>query len=174
MKRLLISLFAVALISTPAFAATWVAADRVAEVGAKILEKNGLPKTTTFKVVNGEADNSDVATTNVIYISSTDLSYTGNDNEVAAVIGTEIGHIINGKSTKTKLRNLAKAAIASKLSEENIVNKQSFKDNKGDNSSMLNIKRERNNDSALEDFKTTNKKPKTDKKSEKKFQRGKV
>ncbi|MCQ2755020.1 MAG: M48 family metalloprotease [bacterium] len=121
MKKLIISLFAITLMSAPSFAATWVAADRVAPVGKVMLEKNGLPTTTTFKVVNGEADNSDVSTTNVVLISSTDLSYTGNDNEVAAVIGKELGHIINGKATKTKVRDFAKAAIASKLSADNVL-----------------------------------------------------
>ena len=121
MKKLLVSLFALGLMTAPAFSATWVAADRVSTVGAKMLKENGLPTTATFKVVDGPADNSNVATINTIYVSSTDLSYAGNDNEVAAVIGNELGHIVNGKATKTKLRDMAKAAINSQLSADNIV-----------------------------------------------------
>lgn len=121
MKKLLISLFAVGLMVMPATAATWVAADRVKTVGAKIVEKNSLPKTITFKVVNGDADNSSATSTNVIYISSTDLSYTGNDNEVAGVISNELGRIINGQTTKSKLRTIAKTAINDKLSADNII-----------------------------------------------------
>ena len=121
MKKLIITLMALAITSISANAATWVAADRVAPVGKQLLEKNGLPTTTTFKVVDGPADNSAATTTNIIYISSTDLSYAGNDNEVAAVVSNEIGHIINGQTSKSKMRELAKQAITSKLSSDNLI-----------------------------------------------------
>lgn len=140
MKKFLAVAFAFLITTISANAATWVAADRVSVVGKKILEKNDLPQTTTFKVVNGVADNSDVSTTNIIYISSTDLSYTGNDSEVAAVVANEIGHIINGKASKDKLRNMAKAAITSNLSKDSklmdvanseyLASKTSLSDNK--------------------------------------------
>lgn len=140
MKKLLISLFAFGLLSMPAFSATWVAADRVNTVGAQLLKKNGLPENTQFKVVNGEADNNDATITNTIQISSTDLSYTGNDNEVAAVIARELGYIINGRATKSKMRDFAKSAINNTLSEGNLItsvanseyaaNKASMSDNK--------------------------------------------
>lgn len=119
MKKLLISLFALVLVALPSFAATWVAADRVAPVGKQILEKNKLPSNTVFKVVNGAADNSNTAMTNTIYISSTDLTYAGNDHEVAAVVANEIGHIINGKAAKDKFRDIAKAVIATNLGADN-------------------------------------------------------
>lgn len=122
MKKLLLTLMASALLIISANAATWVAADRVATVGKTIVTKNSLPAGLTFKVVNGAADNSSTSTTNIVQISSTELSYAGNDNEVAAVIATELGQIINGKSTKDKLRNAAKAALKEKLSEDNIIN----------------------------------------------------
>lgn len=122
MQKIIISLFAMVMMVMPANAATWVAADRVATVGKNILTKNNLPAKTTFKVVNGAADNSNTATTNVIQISSTDLSYTGNDNEVAAVIANEMGHIINGKSAKDKFRNMAKTALSNNLSADNVLN----------------------------------------------------
>lgn len=121
MKKLIITLLAFGLIPVAANAATWVAADRVAEVGKVVLEKNGLPSSISFKVVDGEADNSLATTTNVVHISSTDLSYTGNDNEVAAVISNEIGHIINGQTSKKKMRELAKSAINNTLSSDNLI-----------------------------------------------------
>ncbi len=121
MKKLIITLMAFAITTISANAATWVAADRVAPVGKKLLEKNGLPTTTTFKVVDGIADNSMATSTNIIYVSSTDLSYAGNDNEVASVISNEIGHIINGQTTKKKLRDLAKSAINSNLGADNLI-----------------------------------------------------
>ena len=122
MKKLILSIFALVVMIAPATAATWVAADRVAPVGKVLVEKNSLPNKISFKVVNGAVDNSAVSTTNVIQISSTDLTYAGNDNEVAAVISYEIGQIINGKAGKDKFRNAAKAALAEKLSKDNILN----------------------------------------------------
>lgn len=122
MNKIIVSLFAMALFIMPANAATWVAADRVATVGKTLITKNNLPAKTTFKVVNGAADNSGTATTNVIQISSTDLSYAGNDSEVAAVIANEMGHIINGQASKDKFRSIAKAALAEKLSADNVLN----------------------------------------------------
>lgn len=140
MKKLFISLFALGLLAMPVSAATWTAADRVNTVGAQLLKKNGLPETTKFKVVNGAADNTDATITNTIQISSTDLTYTGNDNEVAAVIAREIGYIVNGRATKSKMRDFAKAAINNSLSEGNLIksaansdyaaNKASMSDNK--------------------------------------------
>ena len=121
MKKLVISLFVLSQMTAPSWAATWVAADRVAPVGKVLLEKNGLPTTTTFKVVDGVADNSLTTTTNVIQVSSTDLTYAGNDNEVAAVVSNEIGHIINGQTAKNKVRDIAKAAITSKLSADSLI-----------------------------------------------------
>lgn len=121
MKRLFILLFAFSLVSTSVFAADWAAADRVAFVGKILLEKNGLPVETTFKVVDGIADNSTATTTNVINISASDLTYAGNDNEVAAVVSNEIGHIINGQTAKKKMRDFAKNAINNTFTSDNII-----------------------------------------------------
>ena len=85
MKKLVITLFALTLISSTAFADTWNASDRVAPVGKILLEKNGLPANIEFKVVDGIADNASATTLNIINISKDDLAYAGNDNEVAAV-----------------------------------------------------------------------------------------
>ena len=121
MKKLIMTLCMLSMVALSANAATWVAADRVSTVGKTLLGKNGLPVNTTFKVVDGVADNSNATTTNIIYISSTDLSYAGNDSEVAAVVSNEIGHIINGQTSKKKMRDMAKAAINSTFSEENLI-----------------------------------------------------
>ncbi len=140
MKKVIISLFATAMMILPASAATWVAVDRVAPVGKQLLTKNGLPAKTTFKVVNGSVDNSAVSSTNVVYISSTDLTYAGNDNEVAAVVSNELGHIINGHYAKNKMRKIAKEALTGNLSSDNVIttaansefvsSRTSLKDNK--------------------------------------------
>lgn len=119
MKKIFVTLCAFSLMVTSVNA--WSASDRVSVVGKTLLEKNGLPSTITFKVVDGIADNSDVMTTNVINISKDDLTYAGNDSEVAAVIANEVGYIINGQTSKNKMRELAKTAITSKLSADNLI-----------------------------------------------------
>ena len=106
MKKILVSLFVVLAISCQAFAGTWAAKDRVSSVGQQLLTKNKITAKLTFKVVEGVADNADSAKTKVVNISTTDLQYAGNDNEVAAVIANELGHIICCHTDKAKIRNL--------------------------------------------------------------------
>lgn len=139
MQKIIISLFAIAVICLPTSAA-YNAEGRVSTVGKTIITKNSLPSALTFKVSDETTGNTDVASTNIIYISKTDLTYAGNDNEVAAVISSEIGHIINGHYAKNKFREIAKSAITSNLSSENIIttaanseyvaNKNTLRDNK--------------------------------------------
>ena len=122
MKKIILSVFTMALFVMPSFAATWNASDRVAPVGKVVVEKNSLPAKLQFSTVEGVVNNSATSTTNVVQISKTDLTYAGNDNEVAAVIAYELGQIINGKAGKDNLRAAAKAILAEKLSNDNIVN----------------------------------------------------
>lgn len=121
MKKLVLSLFMILAVSLPSSAATWVAADRVSVVGAKIVKANSLPSTIKFKVVNGAADNSTATTTNTIQVSSTDLTYTGNDNEVAYVVSHELGGVISDNVGKKRVRNFVKNAITSNLSSDNVI-----------------------------------------------------
>lgn len=121
MKKILLSIFTAAVLILPSNAASWVAADRVAVVGKQIVSKNSLPSTIQFKVVNGAADNSSATTSNIIQISSTDLTYTGNDNEVAYVVAHELGGIINDNVGKKRVRNYVKSAITSNLSTDNVI-----------------------------------------------------
>lgn len=107
MKKILISLLAMITITLQVNAATtWVAKNRVTTVGQQLLTKNSITAKLTFKVVEGIADNSETVKTNIINISEEDLKYTGNDNEVAAVIANELGHIICCHTDKAKMRNL--------------------------------------------------------------------
>ena len=121
MKKWFLSLFAAAVFVMPANAATWVAANRVAPVGAQIVKANSLPSTIKFKVVNGAADNSSATTTNTIQVSSTDLSYTGNDNEVAYVVAHELGGIIADNVGKKKVRSFFKNLFTRNLSSDNVI-----------------------------------------------------
>ena len=123
MKKLILSLFAIAMFVLPSSAAAkWAATDRVAPVGKVIVEKNSLPAKLQFKLVDEITDNSQTSSTNIVEISKADLTYAGNDNEVAAVIAYELGQIINGKTGKEHIRAAARAMLAEKLSKDNIVN----------------------------------------------------
>ena len=122
MKKVLLSVFTMALFVLPSTAATWSASDRVAPVAKVIVEKNSLPAKLQFKVVDTAVDNSSTSTTNIVQVSKNELTYAGNDNEVAAVVSYELGQIINGKSGKDNLRAATKALLAEKLSKDNIVN----------------------------------------------------
>ena len=75
------------------------------------MTKNGIPATNVkFTVVSGAVDNSNYVTNKVVNVSSAELAYAGNDNEVAAVVANELGHIITGNASKGKVFNLLQAA----------------------------------------------------------------
>ncbi|MBR1460120.1 M48 family metalloprotease [bacterium] len=105
MKKVLLSLFIVVGMTIPSFAATtYSSAARVQEVGEKLLTSNGIPKTNIqFMVVSDTPNNSEFINNKVINVSSAELAFAGNDNETAAVVATEIGHIILGHSSKNKV-----------------------------------------------------------------------
>lgn len=122
MKKIFLTLFALAVAVMPVSAAAYSPKDRVPVVGKQIVTKNGLPSAITFKVVEGTVDNSKSTTDNIVNVSTTDLSYAGNDNEVAAVVAFELGHIMNATVSKKKFRDMATAAVTSNFSDDNIVN----------------------------------------------------
>ena len=108
----MLSLFLAASLAVPSLAATWSAVNRVPEVGKQVLSKNSLPTTTTFVITDVEVTNSTSNENNKIYINKTNLNYTGNDNEVAAVIAQEIGALVNANASKKKLVSNITSALA--------------------------------------------------------------
>lgn len=112
MKKVLLTLFAVMAISIPVNAATvYNAANRVQEVGEKLLTSNGISATNVkFTVVSDTPNNSNFTTTKVVNVSSAELAFAGNDNETASVIAAELGHIICGHSSKDKVISLLTSA----------------------------------------------------------------
>lgn len=124
MKKIILSLLSTLLIAAPTFAATtWSAVDRVPTVGKQILTKNNLPTTTTFVVTETAVTNSSTNTNNEFYIQKSDLGYTGNDNEVAAVISQELGALINANASKKKFVSNIASALAGGLESESAQNK---------------------------------------------------
>ncbi|OLA78320.1 MAG: hypothetical protein BHW55_02080 [Candidatus Melainabacteria bacterium 35_41] len=122
MKKILLSLILAGTLAMPALAATWSAVDRTPTVGKQILSKNNLPSTTKFVVTETAVTNSTSNTNDEIYVQKTDLGYTGNDNEVAAVIAQEIGMIINANASKKKLVSNITSAIAGNFVDTNLEN----------------------------------------------------
>lgn len=123
MKKILVLVLAIFAISIQVNAATWNAASRVTTVGNQLLTKNGISTKITFKVVDGYADNSDAVSTKTLNISSDELAYAGNDNEVAAVIAHELGHLICCHYDKAKINSLAIASLSEKLGASNTITK---------------------------------------------------
>jgi len=107
MKKILFTIIAACALVLPSYAATYSASNQTPVVGANLLTKNGIPSSNVkFMVVSGSADNSNYATNKTINVSSNDLTYAGNDNEVAAVVASELGHIISGHSARSKVISL--------------------------------------------------------------------
>lgn len=123
MKKLILSLILAGLTVVPSFAATWSAVDRVPTVGSQILTKNSLPKDAKFIVTETAVVNSTSNTNNEIYIQKSDLGYTGNDNEVAAVVSKELGVIINANASKKKLVSNIASALTGSITDESAQNK---------------------------------------------------
>ena len=97
MKKIILTLFVAIFAAIPSFAATYNAESRVPEIGKLLLTKNGIAITNVqFKVVSDDTDKT-------VNVSKAKLSFAGNDNEVAAVVGNELGHIIAGHASKAKV-----------------------------------------------------------------------
>ncbi len=115
MKKILLSFFAVIAISLPSMA--YDAAAKVPTVGQQLLTKSGIPATNVkFMVVSDTPDNSNFVSNKVINVSSAELAFAGNDNEVAAVVASEIGHIICGHGSANKVMSLLQATSNTEVS----------------------------------------------------------
>lgn len=116
MKKILATvlfLFAALTMSAKAsFAATtatnWdsaAALNRVNTIGNKILTSNGLPKGIVFKVALEDHVNAYANIDKEVYVYKGLLEFVENDQELAAVLSHEIGHIINAHCAKQGIIN---------------------------------------------------------------------
>ena len=88
-------------------------------IGQNIIKANKMPSTVTFTVTdNVDMNASNTNTTQYVYIYSGDLKYVENDNELAAVVAHEIGHLVNGHYTKSSLLNGAISSFNPTTSSE--------------------------------------------------------
>ena len=117
MKKVLLSLFVAVSIAVGANAATYEPSSRVSTVGETLLTKNGIVATNVkFMVVSGTVDNSEYATNKTVNVTTNELTYAGNDNEVAAVVANELGHIISGHASKGKVVSLLQSTTNTNIS----------------------------------------------------------
>lgn len=120
MKKVLLSLFIAIAITIPASAASYKASDRVTTVGQTLLNKNGIVSSNVkFQVAAGITDNSEYAINKTVNVSDYELKYAGNDNEVAAVVANELGHIISGHASKDRFVGLLQATADPNLTTSN-------------------------------------------------------
>lgn len=108
-----------------AFAATdWnstAALKRVNTIGSKILKANNINYNIQFKVSEQEDINAYANINKEIYVYKGLLEYVDDDNELAGVIGHEMGHIINGHCAKQGVLNTGIAVAASMVTTNSTV-----------------------------------------------------
>lgn len=85
---------------------------RVNTIGATILKANNLPEGITFKVSDDESINAYANINKEVYVYRGLLEYVTNDEELAAVIAHEIGHIVNSHSAKQTIINSIISSIS--------------------------------------------------------------
>ena len=121
MKKLFGIVLSMFLLTSGAFAASyntstnWFDTKNVSHlnvIGQNIIKANKMPTTVTFKVTDNQNMNSEDTYTKVVYIYNDDLKYVENDNELAAVVASEIGHLVNGHYAKSTMFNNVLSSIA--------------------------------------------------------------
>ena len=86
--------------------------NHVNTIGKNIAKANGISTDVQFKVTDNMNMNTDLsATSEVVYIYNGNLKYVANDNELAAMIAHELGHIVNGHNAKSSILNNAISSI---------------------------------------------------------------
>lgn len=121
MKKILAIISILFLSTNFVFAEDWNSAEalkRVNTIGNKIVQANGVKQTIEFKV-SDEADINAYANLNKeVYVYRGLLEYVTDDQELAAVISHEIGHIINGHCKKQGVLGTGINVIAYKAAQK--------------------------------------------------------
>lgn len=102
-KIFLVFLFALFAFTNSVFAADWTTAaaeQRVNTIGQNIMKKNGLPANIKFIVIDKDEQNAYANFQKEVNVYTGLLKLVENDDELAAVISHEIGHILNNHIAK--------------------------------------------------------------------------
>ncbi len=127
MKKIFMSFFVMTVFCLGVFAASYNAEAQVSVVGNNLLIKNNIPASNIkFEVTDKTVDNSSFATDRVVSISKSELKYAGNDNEVAAVVANELGHIITGHASKDSLVSSITGTSTSQTIAGELINSYKF------------------------------------------------
>lgn len=94
---------------------------RVNTIGTKLLKANNVNYNIEFKVSDKEDINAYANIDKEIYVYKGLLEFVDNDEELAGVIGHEMGHIINGHCAKQGVLNTGIAVVANTLTTNTIV-----------------------------------------------------
>lgn len=113
MKKIILTCAVMILSAAGAFAASYNTStnwfdtknvNHLNTIGQNIIKANKMPANVTFKVTDNDTMNADnTNTTSVVYVYNGNLKYVENDNELAAVVAHEIGHLVNGHEAKQSL-----------------------------------------------------------------------
>lgn len=104
-------------ITNSVFAATtdWSSSQnltRVNDIGTKIMIANNLPRGIMFRVSNQDIVNAYANINKEVYVYAGLLKYVETNDELAAIISHELGHIVNGHCAKQTLLNAGIASLA--------------------------------------------------------------
>ena len=86
---------------------TLKAYNKINEVGERLLESSGISENIVFSVVNDREVNAYSSTHAEVVLYTGILRYVETEDELAAIIGHEIGHIINGDTDRARWRKIA-------------------------------------------------------------------
>lgn len=116
MKKIIFTVLLMFMCNIGAIAAeNWdsaAALNRVNTIGTKLVKSNGIGQAITFKV-SDQADVNAYANINKeVYVYRGLLEYVANDEELAAVISHELGHILNGHCAKQGVLNTGVNVLA--------------------------------------------------------------
>ncbi len=91
---------------------------RVNSIGNKLLKANGVQQAIEFKVSAEEDVNAYANINKEVYVYKGLLEYVSNDEELAAVISHEVGHILNGHCAKQGVLNTGVNILAQKAAQK--------------------------------------------------------
>lgn len=111
---------------------------RVNTIGQKLLVKNNLPTKITFKVMETDEINAFANADKEIYVFTGLLKFVDSDDELAAVIAHEIGHIVNNHVAK---QNVINTMTSTAIYNANIDPRLKAGANIANNMSMLKMSR---------------------------------